>query len=41
MVEILRKYWLERNPASKLKEHMKYLMPGKMEYIDEKYLQKI
>ncbi len=32
----LGKYWLERNPDSKLKEHMKYLMPGDIEHVDEK-----
>ncbi|NLV77085.1 MAG: BREX-1 system adenine-specific DNA-methyltransferase PglX, partial [Tissierellia bacterium] len=32
----LGKYWLERNPDSKLKEKMKYLMPGEIDYIDEK-----
>ena len=32
----LGKYWLERNPASKLRDYMKYLMPGEIEYIDEK-----
>lgn len=32
----LGKYWLERNPNSKIREHMKYLMPGDIEIIDEK-----
>lgn len=32
----LGKYWLERNPNSKIKDHMKYLMPGDIETIDEK-----
>ncbi|HHV39654.1 MAG TPA: restriction endonuclease, partial [Tepidimicrobium sp.] len=32
----LGKYWLERNPDSNLKAHMDYLMPGEIEYIDEK-----
>ena len=32
----LGKYWLERNPNSKLREHMKYLMPGEIEIVDEK-----
>ena len=32
----LGRYWLERNPNSKIKEKMKYLMPGEIEYIDEK-----
>lgn len=32
----LGRYWLERNPNSKLKEKMKYLMPGEIEHIEER-----
>ncbi|MGO3018692.1 MAG: BREX-1 system adenine-specific DNA-methyltransferase PglX [Anaerococcus sp.] len=32
----LGKYWLERNPKSKIKEDMNYLMPGEIETIEEK-----
>ena len=32
----LGKYWLERNPNSKLRDHMEYLMPGEIETINEK-----
>ncbi len=32
----LGKYWLERNPGSKIRKNMKYLMSGEIGHVDEK-----